>query len=161
MRMRTLTQHHLPSGRVSDAAHPRHSSRQGFTLVAVLVTLGLISALLLGAFHSSLKQRRQLERELQMQQTRFLARAAIAHGEAIARSGEDMKSPIVSKPKLEGSLQSETRIEFETANNKVTVTAKAWIGDKDRSEHNTQIKLRRVIDAQTTPQLKNSSRDET
>lgn len=143
-------------GRAVLAPRNRHSNRNGVTLVAVLVCLGLISVLLLGAFHRSLKQRRQLDRELQMEQTRWLARAAIAHGETIARSKNDLEdAPILLKPQLSADLQSSIRIEFEVSEKQNTLVAQAWIGDEDRPEQATHVELRHLIETLPT----DSSRD--
>ena len=71
--------HDPPRGRVA-SLQPNRRDRKGSLLVVVLVCLGLIGALIFAALQAMLEQRRQLGRELQMEQTRWLAEAALAQG---------------------------------------------------------------------------------
>ena len=162
--MKKYIQHHPPKGRVVSSASGK---RDGATLIVVLVCLGLITSLMFTAFQSSLKQRRQLDRELQMEQTRWLAKAGLAHGMTLLKTEDGLgESPITLKPELAGDRESKVQIEFENSDNETTITAKAWIGNNDRPEQNTNIELSRTT--QTAPQetprsgpqsLENSSRE--
>ena len=53
------------------------SRRLGSLLVCVLVCLGIATSIMLTAIHSSLRARRQIVRELQMEQTRWLIDAGL------------------------------------------------------------------------------------
>ena len=51
--------------------------RRGTILIAVLVCLGIATTIVLGAVQSSMRQHRQVRRELQVEQTRWLLDAGI------------------------------------------------------------------------------------
>jgi type II secretory pathway component PulK len=57
-----------------------HEHRRGTLLVCVLVCLGIATSIMLSAIQTSLRERRQLTRELQMEQTRWLVDAGIMRG---------------------------------------------------------------------------------
>ncbi len=61
----------------------RFINRRGTILIAVLVCMGIATTILLGAVQSSLRQRRQMRQELQMEQTKWLLDASV--GRAISR----------------------------------------------------------------------------
>ena len=54
------------------------SNRSGTVAIVVLVCLVVTSSIMLGAVASSLRQRRQLQQEIQLEQTRLLLDAGIA-----------------------------------------------------------------------------------
>lgn len=70
-------------GRTGKQRRPRQN--RGFVLIAVLVCLSVIAAIMFSAMMTSLRHRRQLDRELQMEQTRWLTDAGI--GRALAAVG--------------------------------------------------------------------------
>ena len=59
---------------------PGRSGRQGSLLVCVLVCMGIALSIMLTSVHASLRERRQVARELQMEQTRWLVDAGLTHG---------------------------------------------------------------------------------
>lgn len=61
------------------------SPRIGTLLVCVLVCLGIATSIMLTAVHSSLRARRQIARELQMEQTRWLLDAGVARARSQLR----------------------------------------------------------------------------
>jgi len=125
--------------------HCKHVDRSGSLLVVVLICLGIIGALLFTAMQSSLKQRQQLSRELQMEQTRLLAEAALAYGVKQAKVDPDNEKPIVLQPKFAGEIISEVKIEMsqhDTTEAQVT----ASIGLEDRPELRTRIILTKKVE---------------
>jgi len=65
----------------------KFSKRSGTVAIMVLVCLVVTTTIVLGAVTSSLRQRRQLQREIQLEQTRLLLDAGIA--KAIAEFEND------------------------------------------------------------------------
>jgi len=114
--------------------------RSGTVLIAVLVCLGLIATLMFSAVRVSLQQRRQLERELQMEQTCWLADAGLVHATKLIESGK-AKEAVTLRPKLDGKKISEVTIEFEQRESKIKAKVTAWIGLEDRPELQTRQQL--------------------
>ena len=111
-------------------------------LTVVIVSIGVIGALIFASLQTSLRQRRQLDRELQMEQTRWLAEAGLNHAMKLVESEDDLGSdPIVIKPEITGSNTSEVKIEFKEAEQAVEVSVSVWIGLVDRPETRTRQEL--------------------
>ena len=111
-------------------------------LTVVIVSIGVIGALIFASLQTSLRQRRQLDRELQMEQTRWLAEAGLNHAMKLVESEDDLGSdPIVIKPEIAGSNTSEVKIEFKEAEQAVEVSVSVWIGLVDRPETRTRQEL--------------------
>lgn len=119
------------------------NSRSGAAaLTVVIVSIGVIGALIFASLQTSLRQRRQLDRELQMEQTRWLAEAGLNHAMKLVESEDDLGSdPIVIKPEITGSNTSEVKIEFKEAEQAVEVSVSVWIGLVDRPETRTRQEL--------------------
>ena len=119
------------------------SNRSGAAaLTVVIVSIGVIGALIFASLQTSLRQRRQLDRELQMEQTRWLAEAGLNHAMKLVESEDDLGSdPIVIKPEITGSNTSEVKIEFKEAEQAVEVSVSVWIGLVDRPETRTRQEL--------------------
>ena len=119
------------------------NSRSGAAaLTVVIVSIGVIGALIFASLQTSLRQRRQLDRELQMEQTRWLAEAGLNHAMKLVESEDDLGSdPIVIKPEITGSNTSEVKIEYKEAEQAVEVSVSVWIGLVDRPETRTRQEL--------------------
>lgn len=63
--------------------------RTGTVLIAVLVCLGIASVITLTSVRSSLRHRRELRRQWQLEQTRWLLEAAVIRTREQSRSDED------------------------------------------------------------------------
>ncbi len=104
--------------------------RVGALLFAVLVCIGVTLALMLAALQTSLNQRRQLSRELQMEQTRLLLNAAI-RSEAVedwrkSLANTDAPDPLEITVRLPiGKQATVTAVKPDETN----VTLMAMIGD--------------------------------
>jgi len=118
----------------------RHRDPTGFVLVAVLVCLSVIGALIFSAMQTSLRQRKQLDRELQMEQTRLLAEAGVVHATQLIETAKDdwKQNPILIEPALHDLKHAELKIELTRNKNAVDVVVTAWIGLKDRPETQTR-----------------------
>ena len=122
------------------------TQRKGTVLVAVLVCLGLIGTLMFASVRVSLQQRRQLERELQMEQTRLLADAGLERAIEMIESGSDAEDTVTIRPNLDGKKTSEVKIEFVEQENGVEAKVTAWIGIEGRPELQTRQKLTQKIE---------------
>ena len=117
----------------------RHSSssRRGTVLVAVLVGMGFATIVLLGAVQTSLHQSRQVKRELQMEQTRWLLDAGLST--AIARlqakpdyDGETVKiTPALDKYSL-GTIEMAV-IRNDVPDQQIGLRVTATLGNADGS----------------------------
>jgi len=108
-------------------------------LTVVLVSIGVIGALIFASMQTSLRQRRQLDVELQMEQTRWLAEAGLGHAAKLIKSGDELKSdPILIQPKIDSNNTAEVKIEFAPKDGSVEVNVSAWIGRVDRPETQTR-----------------------
>jgi hypothetical protein len=58
----------------------RQHPRSGTLLVCVVVCMGIALSIMLTSIHGSLRERRQIARELQMEQTRWLVDAGLTRG---------------------------------------------------------------------------------
>ena len=115
-------------------------------LTVVIVCIGVIGALMFASLQTSLRQRRQLGRELQMEQTRWLAEAGIEHAKQLIQSGDEPESgSITVKPKLDGVETGQVEIEFRESAGGLEVNATAWIGLADRPETQTRQQRRETI----------------
>ena len=115
-------------------------ARSGVVLVAVLVCLSVITVLVFSAMQTSLRQRKQLDRELQMEQTRLLAEAGIAFASRLIESsnGETDIDPVTLNPKLHQLKTSEVKIETTKRDAVIDVKVTAWIGLENRPETQTR-----------------------
>lgn len=115
-------------------------ARSGVVLVAVLVCLSVITVLIFSAMQTSLRQRKQLDRELQMEQTRLLAEAGIAFASRVIESsnGETDIDPATLNPKLHQLKTSEVKIETTKRDAVIDVKVTAWIGLENRPETQTR-----------------------
>ena len=115
-------------------------ARSGVVLVAVLVCLSVITVLIFSAMQTSLRQRKQLDRELQMEQTRLLAEAGIAFASRLIESsnGETDIDPATLNPKLHQLKTSEVKIETTKRDAVIDVKVTAWIGLENRPETQTR-----------------------
>ena len=111
----------------------RFEDRSGALLIAVLICIGVVLALTMSALQTSLNQRRQLSRTLQMEQTRLLLEAA-AESAAVdkwmqSQDKTDKPTPL----KIELQLPTgKTGIITAAANtNKKAVLLTALIGDAE------------------------------
>lgn len=108
-------------------------------LTVVLVCVSVIGALVFASLQTSLRQRRQLDRELQMEQTRWLVEAGVDHAEKLLESVDELPSkPIVIKPKIDINNTAEVAIEFTPTKDAVEIQVSAWIGRVDRPETRTR-----------------------
>lgn len=114
----------------------RNRQQRGFVLIATMVCLGVIVAMLLLAFQTSLKQTRRLNRELQMEQTRWLARAVQSRADELL-NGEENRTL-----RLKLQRYPDTEVTIKKSASDVTVNAR--IGLKDRPE----LQTRRIISTQ-------------
>ena len=115
-------------------------TRSGVVLVAVLVCLSVITVLIFSAMQTSLRQRKQLDRELQMEQTRLLAEAGIAFASRLIESsnGETDIDPATLNPKLHQLKTSEVKIETTKRDAVIDVKVTAWIGLENLPETQTR-----------------------
>jgi len=111
----------------------RFEDRSGALLIAVLICIGVVLALTMSALQTSLNQRRQLSRTLQLEQTRLLLEAA-AESAAVdkwmqSQDKTDKPTPL----KIELQLPTgKTGIITAAANtNKKAVLLTALIGDAE------------------------------
>ena len=126
----------------------QRTRKRGAVLVVVLVCLGVIGALIFASLQTSLRQRRQLDRELQMEQTRWLAEAGMNHAIELIKSSDsdfDTDKPVLIKPKLDGNLAAEVKIEFEQSDDETKASVTAWIGLADRPETQTRLILDETV----------------
>jgi len=126
------------------------SKKRGGVLIVVLVCLSVIGALIFASLQTSLRQRRQLDRELQMEQTRWLAEAGLGHAMELINSSDgdfNKDKPVIIKPKLDGDLAAEVAIEFQQSGGERATTANvtAWIGLADRPETQTRLILDETV----------------
>jgi len=125
-------------------------------LTVVLVCIGVIGALIFASLQTSLRQRRQLDRELQMEQTRWLAEAGLDHGLTLIESRDELSADrIVIKPEIGQHKNAEVTIEFEQTAEAVKVNVSAWIGLVDRPETQT----RQTLNANVSGKLDNTSEE--
>lgn len=120
--------------------------RDGSVLVAVIVCLSLIGVLMFSALQTSLKHRRQLDRELQMEQTRWLAEAGLVRAEKLLKSADDLpEEPAIFRPKLDETKACEVTIAFSKNKQIQTVTVTATVGVDDRPELQTKLQLTKEV----------------
>lgn len=129
-------------------------------LTVVLVCIGVIGALIFASLQTSLRQRRQLDRELQMEQTRWLAEAGLDHAMTLIEFKDELaEDPIVIKPELDQHRTAEVTIEFKKAADAVEVNVSAWIGLVDRPETQTRQMLSEVFGEQQNEKFDNTSEE--
>ncbi len=117
----------------------RHSRprRRGTVLVAVLVCMGFATVVLLGVVQNSLAQRRQVRRNLQMEQTQWLLDAGLNMGIARIREKPDYDGETLAlRPVLEkysnGSIEI-TVIRNEAAEQEIRLRVTAQLGNANES----------------------------
>ena len=132
---------------MSSEQHKREQhKRKGAVLIAVLVCMGLIGLLMFSAMQTSLRQRKQLQRELQMEQTRWLAEGGIAHATQLTGSAEELDDdPVILRPKLDTNKVCEVKIELLEKEGSIEASVTAWIGLEDRPELQTRQHLTKEI----------------
>ncbi|QEG20514.1 hypothetical protein [Mariniblastus fucicola] len=125
----------------------KNNRRSGSVLVAVLVCLGVIGALIFASMQLTLRQRKQLDREMQMEQTFWLAEAGMDHAlNLIENSDGDLDSEqILLSPTLSDRKTAEVKIEFSQKSDVVDVEVTAWIGLDDRPETQTRQNLKTEV----------------
>ena len=120
--------------------------RSGSVLIAVIICLGFIGILLFSAVQVSHIQRRQLDRELQMEQTRLLTEAGLAYAQEMVKSTDKLpETATIIRPKIDGYDVCEINIEFETKENRTKTTVSAWVGIEDRPELRTKHQLTQEV----------------
>ena len=113
------------------------SARQGVVLIAVLVCIGVATTILLGAVEKSLRCRRQMRNEAQVEQVRWLvdasARKAIANLEQRPDyQGERITVDPVIYEKLVADVEIKVEpIEAQTDQVRVVVTAMLHKSDEE------------------------------
>lgn len=116
--------------------------RRGSLLISVLVCLGIATSITLTGIHSSLRARRQVARELQMEQTRWLVDAGLNRGLIRIRSNADYAGEIWEvTPPLNAHTQATiavTREASELPDGKTRLTATATIRSLDPISQVTQ-----------------------
>jgi hypothetical protein len=96
------------------------------------------------AVQVSLQQRRQLERELQMEQTVLLAEAGLVRAKNLIESGET-KAAVTFRPNLHGKRIAEVKIEFSEGEGGANASVTAWIGIEDRPELQTRQRIKKTF----------------
>jgi Tfp pilus assembly protein PilX len=109
----------------------------GFVLIAVLVCLGVIVALIYSSMRISMRQRRILDRELQMEQTRWLVLAAANH----AQSADSLQAGSIPIPALSSYESAVVTIELPNGEEGSPINITARIGIDDRPETQTKQSL--------------------
>ncbi|MEM9364784.1 MAG: hypothetical protein AAGD07_02235 [Planctomycetota bacterium] len=92
--------------------------RQGGVLMCTLVCLGVVLSILLGATVLSLKHRRQLNRVIQLEQTRLVLDAVCDGRPAISDADESTSSWVLQEP---FELRVTTKIQEQEDSLQVTV----------------------------------------
>lgn len=114
------------------------ASRSGVVMLAVLVCFGVVALILLATAKLSLSERRQLKRELQMQQTQSLADAAVALAiRSAANAEEDAWQQAAVE--LEGYDAAHIKWRINTEKELEVV---ATIGEPDRPAQKTKCEIR-------------------
>lgn len=134
----------------------RLRTRRGTVLIAVLVCMGVAITIVLAVVQVSLRQRRQLRQELQMEQTKWLMDAGIGHATARlkAEPGYDGETMSVA-PQIE--KYSKASIEISVSRNdrlaeRVRVKITARLGDSDEQSQWTRRSKEIVVDLDPTNQ---------
>lgn len=117
---------------------------RGLVLITTLVCLGVIVAMLLIAMQTSLKQKRRLDRELQMEQTRWLAIAATEQAEGLLEGKEKVTLRLTFDRYANAEALITKASTGESSNTEIDV----WIGLKDRPELQTR-KITRTVFSNT------------
>ncbi len=113
----------------------RPGTRRGAVLIAVLVCMGVAVTIVLGVVQASLRERRQLRQELQMEQTKWLMDAGLGHAIAQLNAQPDyagetmMVAPEIAKFAIAKLEVSVNRIDIPT--NQIRVTVTSQLGDRD------------------------------
>ena len=136
---------------------PGRSGRQGSLLVCVLVCMGIALSIMLTSVHASLRERRQVARELQMEQTRWLADAGLTRGimkltQDAGYTGETWEvTPVIREDQLAVIEISVTKSDDD--NGSVRLSASATIRGNQLTSQPTRHTASVVIDSsiQTTP----------
>lgn len=132
----------------------RHKATQirqrqsGLILIAVLVCLGVIVALIYSSMQISMRQKRILDRELQMEQTRWLVMAAANH----ARHSDSVQAgDFKLEPPLSNHESAVITIEPLNKGDASTANVSARIGIEDRPETQTKqsLQIQRKVDSET------------
>lgn len=111
-RMPPDRQARLPVGLTKIARRKRNAQRGGWTMVAVLVCLGVAMAITAAGMRTSLRARRQLNNQWQLEQTRLLLDVGIRRVQRLASEQPDYAGESWS---LDGAFESfpEARVEIE------------------------------------------------
>jgi type II secretory pathway component PulJ len=137
----------------SSRANP---NRRGVVLIAVLVCLGVIAAIMFSAMQTSLRHRRQMARELQMEQTRWLAEAGMNQAVSAIESKDEARVLRLAdgksyQPEIAGYEPASVSVSAKrsSSGDAVIVEVVASIGDLDRPELVTRHELRSKFQFET------------
>lgn len=114
--------------------------RAGTILIGVLVCVAVTSAILTGIATSALRQRRQIRRELQMEQTRWLLEAGLVRASTQCRDNPDYSGETMKLlPVLTEQHDAVVKIQVSEPNGeKQTVTVTAIIRGNAQADQPTQ-----------------------
>ena len=129
---------------------PRQHGRNGVTLVVVLVLISVVTIIMLTALTSTLRQRRQLRMDLQLEQTKWIVDAGVRKSLLELKRNPDFKGQTIdlssALPKYEVSTLAIKRVVSDKKKTGDTIEVNASIDfrkDTTRStkrSHNYQIK---------------------
>lgn len=115
----------------------QRSSRSGALLVCVLVCLGIATTIVMLSVRSSLQARRQMQHELQLEQTRWLLDAGISRAASQLRQQTDYQGETWQvKPALSSYPEASIAISVNTdgiPSQKKSVTVTARLGSDHAS----------------------------
>lgn len=120
---------------------PRKNGRSGAILIAVLVVLGVVSAMLLAAVTASVKQRRQLRQELQLEQTRWVVDAGVRKAILDIQSGRKVDQVLELGDVFDNLDLAVLKIESnkaEDSDQPATITVSAELSAKKESAFKTK-----------------------
>ena len=125
-------------------------NRRGAVLIAVLVCMGFATVVLLGIVQNSLHQRRQMRRNLQMEQTQWLLDAGLSTGIARLMENSDYEGETISvTPQMEkytrGSIEI-TVIREDAPEQKIRLRVRARLENANESLPEIQRSKEIVID---------------
>ena len=116
--------------------------RCGVLLITVLATLGIVLSLMASAVTISLRQRREVRNQIQVEQTRWLLDAAISHAVTKARSTPDYQGETLAiRPPLGLFIDSWVEIKSDpepTESDSLSLHVAAWQVHRDRGGTKTK-----------------------
>ncbi len=115
------------------------SFRLGSVLVCVIVCLGVATSIMLTSVVGSLRARRQIDRELQMEQTRWLADAGFMRAVQQIRVNSDYVGEIWAvSPAIDEAHEATIEIVVKSEDAKTRVEIVATIRDRSPQSHPTR-----------------------